>query len=366
MTGGFLLDEDIREDRLSPSYVFYGEETYLADQFILQLRRALVPPDAPGFNIERFDLEENGWPDVIDAARTAPFFFSPWRIVVAEVSGESKRKISSLEEKIIKDYCLSPPSKTVLVVVVAGKVKKSHPAVKTFASLPSSAVTLKELKPLKDKDLGPWMDQRFRAFGKAITPEAKRRLAEIIGNDLRRIDTEVQKIACFAGDRKVIDIEDIHQVCDWTKSFAHWELTDSLEKGDFERTLIVLNQFFKEGLKAEYVLGIMANFFRDILLAKLWLRENRDRKEIFAQVKPYLQEKFRTLYAPKFREFFALVDELSEGELNSIISELERIDLAVKTTDTSPQALIESFVFDYLKGRSRQGIKGGVTWRERG
>jgi DNA polymerase-3 subunit delta len=366
MTGGFLFDEDIREDRLSASYVFYGEETYLSDQFILQLRSALVPPDAPGFNIERFDLEESGWSDVIDAARTAPFFFSPWRIVVAEVGGESKRKISSLEEKIIKDYCLSPSSKTVLVVVVAGKVKKSHPAVKTFASLPSSAVMLRELKPLRDNDLVPWMDRRFQAFGKAVTPEAKRRLAEIIGNDLRRIDAEIQKIASFAGDRRVVDIEDVHQVCDWTKSFAQWELTDSLEKGDFEHTLIVLNQFFNEGLKAEYILGIMANFFRDILLAKLWLKENRDRKEIFAQVKPYIQEKFRTLYPSKFREFFALVEELSERELNSIIAELEQIDLAIKTTDTSPQALIERFVFEYLRGRSRQGMKPGVTWRERG
>jgi DNA polymerase III delta subunit len=358
---GFLFDEDIREDRLSPCYVFFGEETYLADQFVRQLRSALVPPDAPGFNVEKFDLEESGWSDIIDAARTTPFFFSPWRIVVAEVSADARRKSSSLEDKIIKDYCLSPSSKTVLVVIIAGKVKKSHPAVKPFASLPSSAATLKELKPLREEELAVWMDRRFRALGKTATPEARSRLTVLIGNDLRRIVTEIQKISTFAGDRKVIDIEDVDQVCDWTKSFAQWELSESLGKGDFEQILIVLNQLFKEVLKPEYILGIIANFFRDILLARLWLRENRDRKEIFAQVKPYIQEKFRNLYATKFKEFFALVDEFSDEDLNITIAELERIDLAIKTTDTSPQAMIERFVFDYLNRRSRKGMKPVIT-----
>ncbi len=366
MTPSFFFDEDIREDSLSTCYVFFGEEIYLADQFIRHLRSVLVPPDAPGFNVERYDLEESGWSDIIDAARTAPFFFSPWRIVVAEVNADARRKTSSLDEKIIKDYCLSPSSKTVLVVVIAGKIKKSHPAVKPFASLPSSAATLKELKPLKDEDLAAWMDRRFKAAAKMATPEAKRRLAELIGNDLRRVDAEIQKISTFVGDRKVIDIEDVHQVCDWTKSFAQWELSDSLEKGDYEQTLVVLNQLFKDGSKPEYVLGIIANFFRDILLAKLWLRENRDRKEIFAQVKPYIQEKFRALYAAKFKELFSLVEEMSDEELNAAIAELERIDLAIKTTDTSPQAMIESFVFEYLSRKSRPGMKSAATWREKG
>ncbi|MEW5900605.1 MAG: hypothetical protein AB1715_03985, partial [Acidobacteriota bacterium] len=90
MAGGFLWGEAIREDRLSPCYVFYGEETYLAEQFIRRLKAALMSPDAESFNLERFDLEETRWPDIIDVARTAPFFFSPWRIVVVDVPEETR------------------------------------------------------------------------------------------------------------------------------------------------------------------------------------------------------------------------------------------------------------------------------------
>ena len=355
-----------RRGQPASCYVFYGEERYLAEQFVLELRTSLMTPDAPVFNVERFDLEETRWADIIDTARTAPFFFSPWQIVVAEVSGEAKGKLSSLEEKIIKDYCLSPSSRTVLVIIVSGRVKKSHPLVKFLGSLPSSSIVLKEIKPLREGPLLAWMDRRLGAHGKSATPEAAGRLAEIIDNDLQRVDNELLKIVSFVGDRKVIDVEDVHQVCDWTRSFFHWELSNSLEKADRDQLLVVLNQFFKEGEEPEYILGTMASFFRNILLAKVWLKENRDRKEIFAQIMPQIQERFRDLYMSRFREFFSLVGDISEKDLNWFLAELERIDLAIKTTEVSPQIMLERFVFDYCGRRSRPREKPGFTWRGKG
>jgi DNA polymerase III delta subunit len=356
-----------RKGQPASCYVFYGEEKYLAEQFVRDLRAELMTPDAPVFNVERFDLEETRWADVIDTARTAPFFFAPWQIVVAEVSGEAKAKLSSLEEKIIKDYCLSPSSRTVLVIIVSGKVKRSHPLVTFIGSLPSPSIVLTEIRPLKEKELLAWIDRRLRAQGKAATPEAAGRLAEITANDLQRVDNELLKIVSYIGDRKVIDVEDVHEVCDWTRSFVEWELSNSLEKADREQLLVVLNQFFKEGEKPEFILGIIAAFFRNILLAKVWLKENRDRKEIFAQVMPQIQESWRDLYATKFRDFFSLVGGISDKDLKWFLAELEKIDLAIKTTEVShPQILLERFVFDYCGRRSRPREKPGFTWRGKG
>jgi DNA polymerase-3 subunit delta len=355
-----------RRGQPASCYVFYGEVKYLAEQFILELRAALMTPDAPVFNVERFDLEDTRWADIIDTARTAPFFFSPWQIVVAEVSGEAKGKLSSLEEKIIKDYCLSPSSRTVLVIIVSGKVKKSHPLVRFLGSLPSSSIVLKEIKPLREGPLLAWMDRRLGAHGKSATPEASGRLAEITGNDLQRVDNELLKLVSYVGDRKVIDVEDVHQVCDWTRSFVEWELANSLEKADREQLLVVLNRFFKDGERPEYILGIIATFFRNILLAKVWLKENRERKEIFAQVMPQIQERFGDLYASRFRDFFSLVGAISEKDLNRFLAELERVDLAIKTTEVSPQIMLERFVFDYCGRRSRPREKTEFTWRGKG
>jgi DNA polymerase III delta subunit len=366
MAFSYLLGADITEDRLLPCYFLYGEETYLAHQFVRQLRDTLISPDARAFNLERFDLENQRWAEIIDLARTVPFFFSPWRIVIVEASEGREDKLSSLEESIIKEYFRSPSSKTILVVIFSGNIKKFHPLVKFFTSLPSHSVLLKNLKPLKEGGLYSWIDRKLEGLGKSATPEARRRLAEIIGSDLQRIDNELEKLVTFVADRRMIDLDDVNQVCAWVKTFVAWELTDCLEKADYEQALVVLNRFFKEGVAAEYILGITANFFRDLMLAKLWVRENRDKKEIFAELKPRIDVKFKDLYSRKFKEFFALVEGFSEDDLSHTVDELRTIDVLIKTSDASAHVLLERFIFDYCGRRNRQKEKKSLTWRERG
>jgi DNA polymerase III delta subunit len=372
------LAGEIREDRLAAGYVFYGEEDYLAEEFIRRLKRALISPDAQGFNLERFDLAVVRWPDIIDTARTAPFFFSPWRIVVVRAVEENRegkearegkggsRKLSSLDEKILREYFHSPASRTVLVVVISGRVKKTHPLVKFFDSLPRGAVVLKEVRPLKKGDLHAWMMQRLAPLGKSATPEALSRLEEVAGSDLRRIDRELEKIAAFAADRKTVDIEDVLQVCDWTKSFIEWDLAEALKRTDQRQSLLILNRAFQEGVRPEHILRVLANFFRDLLLAKLWLREGRDRKEIFAFLKPQIKEAFVKLYADEFKALFSLLERLSIGEINWAVRELEKIDFAIKTMDVSEQPLMETFVIEYCRRQQQPRDRRSAIWKEKG
>ena len=367
----------LKEGRPAACYVFYGEEDYLAEEFIGTLKTSLISPDAQGFNLERFDLAGMRWPDIIDTARTAPFFFSPWRIVIVRVVEESRegkearegkegsKKLSSLDEKIVRDYLRSPASRTVLVVVIAGRVKKTHPLVKFFNSQPPGAVVLREVKPLKKEDLHAWMRQRLSSQGKSATVDALIRLEEVAGSDLRRIDRELEKIVAFAAGRKTIDIEDVFQVCDWTKGFIEWDLADALKTADQRGALLTLNRAFQEGERPENIMRVLASFFRDLLLAKLWLREGRDRKEIFAFLKPQIKETW-DLYAKEFQALFSLLERLSLADINWAIGELEKIDVAIKTMDVSEQPLIERFVIEYCRRQQKPRERRGPIWKEKG
>ncbi len=358
----FLLGREIREETLSPLYFFYGEESYLAHQFVDELKQALISPDLQNYNLERFHLEDTSWMEIIDLAKTIPFFFSSWRIIVVEISEGEKDTLTPQEERIIRDYFPSLSQRTVLVVILSGKIKRGHPLLRFFSTLPSSQVFLKGLKTLKEKALYDWMEKKFASLGKRATDEAKKRLEEIIGSDLWRLDNELEKLTTFVAEKNVIDIDDVNQVSGWIKTFIEWELANSLEKANFEECLVVLNNLFKEGNKAEYILGIISNFFRDILLAKVWLREKtKDRKEIFKELKPHISEKFTTLYSAKWRAFFSLVETISQKELNSILGELEQIDLKIKTSDVSPQILLESFLYNYCDFRKKSHKKEEFT-----
>lgn len=353
----FLLKKEIKKETLASCYFFYGEETFLAYQFVQGLKDVLISPDVQDYNLERFNLEDHSWMEIIDLARTIPFFLSARRIIVVELIKGRQETLSDAEKKILKDYFSSPSSQTVIVIIFSGKIRKDSSLFKFFSSLPTSLALMKELKPLREKSLFAWMDEKLSSLGKAATFEAKKRIEELVGNDLRTVNNELEKLVTFIGEKKVIELDDVNQVSGWMKTFYEWEMADSLEKADFDQSLIVLNSLFKEGIKPEFILGIMARFFREILLAKLWLKEKgRDRKDIFKELKPYIQEKYGKFYRDKFRIFFSLVDQLSMKELNHILDELGKIDLRVKTSDVTAQTLLESFLFDYCclrkKGRA--------------
>jgi DNA polymerase III delta subunit len=357
----FFLNWEINEESLVPCYFLHGEETFLAFQFIEELKEALVTKEVREYNVERFNLDENSWPEIIDLARTIPFFLSPWRIIVVEGSKGKRENLSSLDQKLLEDYFSSPSSKTLIVIIFSGKIRKNSSLFKFFKSLSLSLVQSRELRPLKDRPLYTWMAKKFSSQGKSATPEAMRRLEELTGNDLRQINNEVEKLITFTGEKTVVELDDVNQISGWVKSFFEWEISDSLAKADFEQCLLALSSLFKEGIKPVYILGLVVRFFRDILLAKLLVKKkNTDRKAIFKELRPQIQEKFGDFYSSKFKEFFSLVDMFSVQDLHHILAELEEVDIKMKTSDSNPKTLLETFLFDYCRSRRKEK----ATWKE--
>lgn len=352
----YLLKKEIDEKTLSPCYFFYGEEPFLAEEFIEELKQTLFSFDRHDHNIEKFDLADQSWMEVLDLARTIPFLFSSWRIIEVNIPMGKGDKLSSIEAKIIKDYFSSPSSHTILILIYPGRLKRGSPLFRLFSSFPSSLVWVKELKVLKDRPLFEWMKRKLSSLEKTANKDAMARLAELTGNNLARINHELEKVTSYVGEKKIIELDDVNSVSGWIKSFYEWEIVDNLEKAEFEKGLLVLDNLFKEGVRPEYVLGMTAKFFRDIFLAKLWLKEKeKDRKDIFRELRPHIQERFGNFYSKKFREFFALVDKISMRTLKILLAELEEIDLKIKTSDLSAQTLLEGFLFNYCQMRKDAG-----------
>ncbi|HYA48400.1 MAG TPA: DNA polymerase III subunit delta, partial [Burkholderiales bacterium] len=248
-----LLNAELREDSLSPCYFFYGEETFLADQFVDQLRQTLAGSSGEDLPIERLYLDEVRWIDVLDTARTAPFLFHSWRVIVVrmperkaggEKGGWTKggadeeevkpaRFLSESDQKILREYCAEPPARTVVVVLLPGKVRKNDTAVRFFSSLPKSAVLVKELKPLYPSEVMKWVDRKAQSLGKSLTEAARARLVDIVGSDLRLLGNELDKLAVFVGERRGIEEDDVNEATGRLRSFEAYELDEALTSADF-------------------------------------------------------------------------------------------------------------------------------------
>lgn len=361
----FLGEKRITPENIASGYIFYGEETFPASSFIDNLVADFGFSEEGALHFEKFDLKTHPWKDIIDAARTMSLFSDGFRIIVVESPLRKKTNqpssyedLSSQDEELLKDYFSAPSPTTVIVIIFQGKINKYSPLVKFLSSLPASSVVLKEMKPIKGYKLSEWIISRFKREAKTIAEDAVRRLMEMAGNDLRRLDNEITKVITFIDIKKHVELDDVDQVTGWVKSFVEWELTNKLEKGDYRECLIVVEKLLeKEGVHPIRIVDLLARFFRDILLVKLRLKEGKkSKKDIFKEIKPQIKENYGRLYDSQFKQLFFIAGTISDENLENILMKIKDIDLKLKSTSLPFKAMIEGFLFQYCLMRKKQNI----------
>ncbi len=335
----FRIKQDLVNKIIYPSYFFYGQEIFLIEEVISDIKKIILPSEEKGFNFSKFELEENKWVDVISEAQTVPFLFSEKKLILVEVKGKRSESLTPSELSLLKEYFSSPSSHCVLTVK-AGPCDRRKSLFKFFTSLPSNICCRIEFKPLKGKQLFAWIDDKVTSRGKIIGFTEKQRLIEITGSDLGNLNNEIDKLITYIGDKKTIQTEDIEDVTGYIRSFALWELTDSLEKFDLEKSLTVVNQLLNEGYHPLVILSFLSRFFQNLLSIKLMINENFSQEEIARNIStPYF----------KVQSLINLAKEFSEAGLNYFISYLKQLDLKCKSSSLNPKIMLENFLYLYWK-----------------
>lgn len=371
---------DLREDSLLAGYLYFGEEECLAEEFIEELERVLTASAGGEFHLTRMDLDEAKWRDVIDTARTAPFLFEPWRAIVVRVperkpgadrgadrkagaegeAGRGAKYLSAIDQEILKDYFADPPSRTVIVVIRAGRVRRDDAFVRFFRSLPRTAMSVMEMKRLNPPALMKRADEKARALGKTLTEGARRRLFDFLGQDLRLMMNEISKLAVFVGDKKGIEEADVDQATAGQRSYQAYDLDDALAATDFAKGAAILAELYAEGERSEVIVGRLAGFFRNVLAAQTWLREkSRTKDQIFQGFFPYISKSWEDLYRGKYDNFFGVVEGLEPAELNALLTKLRQLDRTLKTTsskDAGEKILLETFLREFCLARKKRTI----------
>lgn len=344
------------ENSVKPGYLLYGEDDFRAREFVRRLRNALPGPDGQPATAKTFLLEDVPWRDILDEARTIPFFFSPWQVLVAEGSGAKDAELEDAEKALLKEYFRSPTPKTVLIVVFEDKIPKNKALSRLFDGLPDSVAEVIEYAPLKGADLIAWAEDRFLASGKTATREAIDVLLEATGNDLGRLENEIEKLAVFVGEKPRVEHKDASHLITGDKDFERWALADSLDRADIHECFRFVRKLFSEhdAEAAELMLlGQLAAYLRDILAAQAMIREGKDRREIFRELRPSIQETWRDLYTRKFAALFGAADSVSPRDLEKLIRRLSEIDRMKKSMESSPRSMLEALIVEYGEIRRR-------------
>ena len=196
-----MLAEDIKNADFKNSYLLYGEELYLRDQYKGRLTAALVDP-ADTMNLSRFEGKAVDTTAVRDAAETLPFL-SEHRVILIEDSGLFKKGGDTLA-----GYIPDIPDTTCLIFVESEVDKRSrlYKAVNKYGR----AV---EFVTQTEATLKKWVAGRIKREGHKITEKTLMMFLEYTGTDMVRISSELEKLFCYTYGKAEISSKDVADVC---------------------------------------------------------------------------------------------------------------------------------------------------------
>lgn len=249
---------DLRKGTYKPVYWLEGEEDYFIDEVIDFAENNILSESEKGFNLTTFYGRDTDWADVVNACRRYPMFSEKQVVLLKE--GQSMKGIEKLEA-----YVEKPLTSTLLFVSYKGK--KVDGRTKLAKVLKDKGVVL-TTKKLYDNELPDWTSKVVKSKGFSITNKALHLLIDHIGNDLSRINNEIDKIILNLQIRKEINEDDIENYVGISKEYNVFELQDALAKKDLYKAIRIA-QYFESNPKAgplQLIFPSIHSFFSKVQL----------------------------------------------------------------------------------------------------
>jgi DNA polymerase-3 subunit delta len=199
-------------DELKSAYLIAGSDRPKVDRAVARLR-ARFDVDA----VEIHTVDETSGDDAVAACNAMALFGSGVRLIV--IDGVEAWKAP--DAKAIADYLKSPMPGTTLALV-AGELKKDAPIAKAVAAGQGEVL----LWDVAQRAVTRWIAEQFKVQGARAEPEACRLLAELVGEDLYDLASEVEKLATWANGDEVTEA-DVAAIVAPRAGSPPWNLTDA-------------------------------------------------------------------------------------------------------------------------------------------
>lgn len=286
-------------------YIFFGEETYLMQQAVEQLRALLVPAGFEEFNYHRLTGKGLTVQELTEAVEAMPMMSQSTFVTVTDMDvfklDEAQRTalVSLLED--FPEYCTLVFLYRQLPYKKDGKLKKLTAAI-------AAHTTEIEFAPQGRQKLQKWVRRRFAAFDKELDDNAIDHLLFTCGSLMDGLVPEINKIAAYAKGKRVT-VADIDAVADPVLDARIFDMTNAVTARDYDRAAAVLAELFRMQTEPIAILAVLGRELRQLYTARLALDGKKDAvwvKELWRMTSAYpatkLMEAARSVSRPWCRD----------------------------------------------------------------
>lgn len=326
------LREAIAADSLARLYVFHGEETYLRDHYLSEMKKLLCG-ELPELNFELFD-GKSCTPEVLREAILAYPAFGGRRLVVARDCDiiRATGGLAALAEELFPEL---PDTTTLVFLYDTLEYRLPTDKEKDMLQLVRKHGRIVDFRRADPPALEKWVCSHFRALGKECSREVAQNLIFLSGGLMNDLYPEIQKIGHFAAD-DTITAEDVRTMVIPTVDAKVFEMTDAVLRGDTTLALRELSKLFATGEEPIMISAALAKQLRQYYTACVLAASGWDEGE-FARLtgtkSPYVINKFARM---------ARSADLSRARERMMLC--AETDLALKSSGGDRQQLLELLV----------------------
>lgn len=331
-------------------YILHGEDELSRTEQLYQLRAKMGDAQFADLNTAKFDAKVS-LGEIKHACDAVPFLADKRLIIVegllarfdprrakGEDAGEDAPEESNADlAKQLKEYLTQLPESARLVFVESKSLAKNNPILKQAES--DKGAFVKEYSAPDVKNLPRWIQTRVKSKGAEIEPGAVSELAAHIGNDLRLLDNEIEKLMTYRGNAP-IRAEDVRMLVASVSEANIFDLVDAIGRRETNKALKLLHAHINQNAAPQYLLTMIVRQFRLLLqmrdLAARGVPLAAAREQL--RMHPFVAEKT-----------WNQALNFSLPQLEAIYQRLLDTDLAMKTSRSEPVVALDVLIVELTR-----------------
>ncbi len=238
----------LNENKISPIYLFEGEDAYFRAKAIESLKSKLVTE--PDLNYASFNGEGLAVSELTASLECYPFLGGTRLTVVKEFYPDKK----GLE--LLKPFLENPLQNSILAIV---NVKEGE-SLKKYSS-----VCVVSCKKLDQGFLTRFVKSQFEKNGVSIELECARLIVDYCLSDMAKISNEIEKLSSYALETKTVTVKDVKLLIAKDMEYEIFAMTECIGKKNVAQALSIINDMLAKGEPPQRIIFSVYNYFRRLL-----------------------------------------------------------------------------------------------------
>ena len=325
--GKAQLIRDLKNGDFAPLYIIYGEESYLKEYYLRELRQKVVDPTFADFNLIEFEGKGLTAEQLTEAIDSYPAMSEKKLIIVSDFDlFKPPAGFADVLPGILGDL----PEYVCLVFYYDVLVGKPDKRTKLYKTLEKTAC-FAEFSHQEEPELVAWLERRARALGCSIAPEDASYMIFLCGNSMTNLAGEMEKAAAHT-TTGVIKKYNIDAVCSPVLDAVVFDLTDAITVGKFDRAVALVGDLIAQKNNEVMIFTTITRHIQRLYAAKL-CAEEKQLMEMIGSKSPYyarqIQNAARRVPLSWLRKVASLCAKTDSELKGSAVDRQKQIELAL-------------------------------------